>query len=251
MNENIFDGIGETYAKYRPSYSQELLKYFYSEIGINKSSIIADIGSGTGILTRQLLNKCSKIYAVEPNSDMRKVAERNLGNDCRFISVNGTAENTTLESNSIDYITAAQSFHWFNRLIFKQECKRILRPKGNVILIWNSRDENSELVRKIDFINQKYCPNFSGSACGMRGAKTPNDFDDFFCQEYTSSCFQNNLKFTIDEFIGLHLSASYRLDVNDSNYLRYINELTEIFNLYNINGILEMPNLTRCYVGTV
>lgn len=81
MNENIFDGVGETYAKYRPSYPQELLKYLCSEIGINKFSTIADIGSGTGILTRQLLNQCSKVYAIEPNDDMRKVAEKKLGNE--------------------------------------------------------------------------------------------------------------------------------------------------------------------------
>ena len=147
MNENIFNGVGETYAKYRPSYPQTLLKYLCAEIGINKFSTIADIGSGTGIFTQQLLNKCSKIYAIEPNDDMREVAEKKLGNELGFISINGTAENTTLENESIDYITAAQSFHWFDRLSFKQECKRILKPKGKVILIWNSRDETSELVR--------------------------------------------------------------------------------------------------------
>lgn len=116
MNENIFNGVGETYAKYRPSYPQTLLKYLCAEIGINKFSTIADIGSGTGIFTQQLLNKCSKIYAIEPNDDMREVAEKKLGNELGFISINGTAENTTLENESIDYITAAQSFHWFDRL---------------------------------------------------------------------------------------------------------------------------------------
>lgn len=251
MNENIFDGIGEIYAKYRPSYPQTLIKYLCSEIGVNRYSTIADIGSGTGILTHQLLKECSKVYAVEPNNDMRKVAEKNLGKKPGFISINGTAENTTLEKESVDYITAAQSFHWFDRWSFKQECKRILRSKGKVILIWNSRDETSELVRKIDVINKKYCPNFSGSASGMRGAKNTNDFDDFFQNGYRENCFQNNLIFTKEGFIGLHLSASYRLETGDSNYWNYINELTEFFDLYSTNGILEMPNLTRSYTGTV
>lgn len=251
MNENIFNGVGETYAKYRPSYPQELLMYLCSEIGVNKFSTIADIGSGTGILTQQLIHECSKVYAIEPNSDMRRVAEKRLRNEPGFISINGTAENTTLENESIDYITAAQSFHWFDRLSFKKECKRILKPKGKVILIWNSRDETSELVRKIDSINQKYCPNFSGSACGMRGAKSPNDFDDFFQQGYKIKYFQNNLIFNKERFIGLHLSASYRLKENDRNYQNYINELTDFFNVYSNNEVLQMPNLTRCYVGDV
>ena len=77
-------------------------------------STIADIGSGTGILTQQLIHECSKVYAIEPNSDMRRVAEKRLRNEPGFISINGTAENTTLENESIDYITAAQSFHWFD-----------------------------------------------------------------------------------------------------------------------------------------
>lgn len=251
MNENIFNGVGETYAKYRPSYPQTLLKYLCAEIGINKFSTIADIGSGTGIFTQQLLNKCSKIYAIEPNDDMREVAEKKLGNELGFISINGTAENTTLENESIDYITAAQSFHWFDRLSFKQECKHILKPKGKVILIWNSRDETSELVRKIDAINQKYCPNFSGSACGMRGAKSSDDFDDFFQQGYDVKCFQNNLIFTKERFIGLHLSASYRLETSDSTYPSYIGELIKVFDAYSNNGVMEMPNLTRSYAGNI
>lgn len=251
MNENIFDGVGEIYAKYRPSYPQSLLRYLCTEIGINKHSIIADIGSGTGILTQQLLNECFKVYAIEPNNDMRKVAENNLEKEPGFISIKATAEDTTLENESVDYITAAQSFHWFNRSNFKQECKRILKQKGKVILIWNSRDESNELVRRIDFINKKYCPNFSGSACGMRGAKSNNDFDDFFKGEYKTNCFRNDFSFTKESFIGLHLSASYRLETSDSNYSNYINKLSEIFDLYNTNGMLTMPNLTRSYVGTV
>lgn len=86
MNENIFNGVGETYAKYRPSYPQELLMYLCSEIGVNKFSTIADIGSGTGILTQQLIHECSKVYAIEPNSDMRRVAEKRLRNEPGFIS---------------------------------------------------------------------------------------------------------------------------------------------------------------------
>ena len=85
----------------------------------------------------------------------------------------------------------------------------------------------------------------------MRGAKSSDDFDDFFQQEYDIKCFQNNLIFTKERFIGLHLSASYRLEKSDSNYFSYIGELIKVFDVYSNNGVLEMPNLTRSYAGTI
>ena len=80
MNETRFNGIGDIYAKYRPSYPQAFIEYLYSDVGINKDSIIADIGSGTGILTKQLLEVGNKVLAVEPSDGMRLVAEVDLKN---------------------------------------------------------------------------------------------------------------------------------------------------------------------------
>ncbi len=251
MNEEIFNDISEQYAKYRPGYPNSFYKYLCSTIGINKESIIADIGSGTGILTKSLLQKCLNVYAIEPNNDMRRMAEITLKNEIGFFSINGTAENTTLKDHSIDFVTASQSFHWFDRKSFKHECKRILKPQGKIILIWNSRDESSDLVKSIDFINKKYCPNFSGSSKGMRGAINNNDFDDFFSGKYVSKAFCNNISFSLERFIGLHQSASYHLNTNDCNYINYINDLTNIFDAFSKDGKLVMPNFTRSYVGGV
>ena len=149
MNETKFDGMGKIYDKFRPTYPQTFIKYLRSDVGVCKKSTVADIGSGTGILTRQLLEICKNVIAVEPNSDMRVVAEKNLNNFVNFTSVNGTAENTTLGSKSVDFITVAQAFHWFDRMKFKAECNRILIPKGKVILVWNRRDDNAEFYRML------------------------------------------------------------------------------------------------------
>ncbi|MDB8805765.1 class I SAM-dependent methyltransferase [Romboutsia sp. 1001216sp1] len=120
MNENKFNGMGKIYSKYRPSYPFDFIDYLFTDVGISQRSIIADIGSGTGILTRQLLEKGSKVYGIEPNADMRDIAETNLNNFLGFTSVNGNAENTTIDDNSVDYITVAQAFHWFDRERFKK-----------------------------------------------------------------------------------------------------------------------------------
>ena len=116
-----------------------------------------------------------------------------------------------LADNSVDFITVAQAFHWFDRNIFKAECGRILRTGGKVILVWNSRDATSELVSENDAINKKYCPNFKGPADGTRGAETDDYYSDFFTDEYETKTFRNDLSFDEEGLIGRNLSASYAL----------------------------------------
>lgn len=251
MNEEIFNNKGKIYAKYRPTYPRSLFNYLHCEYDLNSSSKIADIGSGTGIFSKCLSEYCNTIYAVEPNEDMRNAAKRVISNHHNIISINGTAENTTLSNKSVDFVTAAQSFHWFDRQIFKTECKRILKQNGKVILIWNCRDENDNIVLTIDNINRKYCPDFSGTYNGMRGEKTKNDFSDFFFEEYEIKLFENHLELNEEYFIGWHLSASYCPNPNESTYLPYINELKSFFNSNCQSGKIIIPNYTKLYIGNI
>lgn len=251
MNENKFNGMGKIYSKYRPSYPFNFIDYLFTDVGISQSSIIADIGSGTGILTRQLLEKGSRVYGIEPNANMRVIAETNLKNFLGFTSVNGNAENTTIDDNSVDYITVAQAFHWFDRERFKKECQRILKPGGKVILVWNVRDNKNELVIENYEVNRKYCPNFKGFSEGIYGKINKDDFSGFFKGKYETKVFLNNLIFDMDGFIGRNLSASYALKSNDAQYNNYVNELKRIYKKYSNKGQLIMPNLTRSYVGNV
>ena len=251
MNEEKFNGMGAVYTRFRPQYPQEFLEYLYWKVGLTKNSTIADIGSGTGILTKQLLEKGSRVFAVEPNMDMQTIAQADLKGYEGFMSVNGTAENTTLAARSVDFITVAQAFHWFDRRKFLEECRRIIKPGGRVILVWNSRDEKSGLVRENDAINKKYCPKFKGFSGGMRGAEAEDDFHDFFCGAYESTIFRHDLIFNKDSFIGRNLSSSYALKESDAGYAAYVSELMDLFEKYSENGTLFMPNLTRSYVGAV
>jgi len=251
MNETKFNGMGKIYAKFRPTYPKEFIDYLYTDVGINADSIIADIGSGTGILTKQILEAGNKVLAIEPNSDMRAVAEADLSGFENYVSVNGTAENTELEDNSVDFITVAQAFHWFDRVKFKAECRRILKTEGKVILVWNSRDFSAAVVKDVDEINRRYCPNFKGFSGGMRGAERDDDFADFFVGVYESKVFKNDQPCDLHDFIGRNLSASYALKENDANYPAYVDALKSSFNNHAIDGMLIMPTDTKSYVGTV
>lgn len=156
-----------------------------------------------------------------------------------------------MHKHSVDYVTAAQSFHWFDKTAFKTECRRILRSDGQVVLIWNCRDERSQIVQAVDAISRKYCPGFSGSLCGMRGAKSPDDYKDFFAEKYYTKSFNNPLIFNKESFLGLHMSASYCSKKNDENYVKYIDSLLNFFERYSKNGLLILENNTRCYIGHV
>ena len=118
-----------------------------------------------------------------------------------------------------------------------------------MILVWNSRDETSELVRENDVIIRKYCPDFKGYSGGTRGAEKDDDFKDFFSGGYDIKAFRNELTFDKQGFVGRNLSGSYAPKEGDSYFQAYITDLGLLFEKYSNDGCLVMPNLTRSYAG--
>ena len=127
------------YARYRPDYPGGVLEILRREIGLTQATILADVGSGTGIATAVFLRHGNMVYAVEPNREMRTVAEQRLRAFPGFHSVEGRAEATALPDASVDCVLAAQAFHWFDPARARIEFRRILRPDGWVVLLWNRR----------------------------------------------------------------------------------------------------------------
>ncbi|MCM3113883.1 class I SAM-dependent methyltransferase [Neobacillus sp. MER 74] len=245
-----FTGKAEVYAKYRPSYPPEYIEYIISKAGLNEDSIIADIGSGTGILSGQLIDRGFTVIGVEPNDDMRTVAEQALKTDSRFISIKGTAENTSLTDNSINLVTVAQAFHWFDMEPFKLECQRILHQDGKVALVWNSRDGSSDINKESAEVCQRYCPNFKGFSGGME--ETPIAFQQFFKDgKYDLKFFHNDLQFNLNGFLGRYLSASYSPKKTDEEYHPFLTALSNLFSRYSNSGQIVIPNITRSYLGIV
>lgn len=249
MNEHKFDKKGEIYSKARPSYPDELFIYLKDQNLISESTLAADIGSGTGIFTKKLCPYVSRVFAVEPNDGMRSVAEDKYTAYENIISVNGSAEDTKLSDKSVDFITVAQAFHWFDRQSFKTECRRILKNDGNILLVWNDRDAESELIRENYDINRRFCPNFKGSSNGIDFSK--DAFRDFFEGDFDVVQFRNDLIYDEKAFVSRCLSSSYAPKPGEEKYDGYVAELQELFKKFSKNDTVPYPYITRCYIGRV
>ena len=249
MNETKFNQKGSVYAKGRPGYPNVIFEYLRSTGVIDKCKTVADFGSGTGIFSLQISQFADVVYAIEPNDDMRQIAEREFCNHSNIVSVNATAENSLLADKSVDLITVAQAFHWFDRSAFKNECQRILKPGGKVFLVWNDRDTSNDIIIENFAVNKKYCPNFKGSSNGINFSK--EGFADFFDGDFEIIEFENSIRYTKNKFIERNLSSSYAPMKQYAQYIEYIKALEVIFEKYQDKGELYYPYITRCYIGEV
>ncbi len=125
----------------RPRYPAALVDALAD--GLPAGATIADIGSGTGLLSRPFVERGLRVLAVEPNEPMRRAAEASLERLPGFTSLDGTAEATGLEAASVDLIVVGQAFHWFDRAAARREFARILKPGASVALVWNDRLSDS------------------------------------------------------------------------------------------------------------
>ncbi|TRZ39520.1 class I SAM-dependent methyltransferase [Niallia circulans] len=248
-NNTKFNGKAKVYAAYRPDYPKQLLNDLISECELSINSTVADIGAGTGILTKQLLDLELTVFAVEPNEDMRQAAIELLKDYKCNTLVNGAAENTTLPPNSVDLVTAAQSFHWFNKEEFHKECQRILKKGGKVAIIANERIDEASVNLEIADVFRRYCPKFNGFSNGLNGSQEV--YDSFFNRNYQEIIYEYPLKYNKSTFIGRHLSSSFALKEGDKQFSMLVEALAAIFDKYGENGLLYMPNVTKCRYGAI
>ncbi len=240
MNEDKFTGKADVYDRYRPSYPTELIDLLYEK---THAKTVADIGAGTGKFTACLAKKPWDITTVEPNADMLEKLKSNLPN---IRIINAPAENTGIAAGSIDLVTAATAFHWFDREKFKAECLRIFTPNGKLALIWNNHGDN-DFRQERDRIFIKYCKTCNSMTGGEKSG------DRFLRDEYFSELefFDIAYELPMDEecFVGYSLSHSYSLKKGDEGYSEFVAELHTAFKKYQKNGFAGVPFITTCYLG--
>jgi SAM-dependent methyltransferase len=141
-----FGRRSDAYERWRPGYPQAVVDLLVERAGLGEGRWVADLAAGTGKLTRQLMATGARCVAVEPSADMRRACRQVV--DGALVAA-GRAEAVPLASGSVDLVTAAQAFHWFDAEEALAEMDRVLRPGGLVALIWNNRDESVPWVAEL------------------------------------------------------------------------------------------------------
>jgi SAM-dependent methyltransferase len=242
-----FSNRVENYIKYRPHYPQEILDYLIEQNVLNKNSVIADIGSGTGILSEFFLKKGNTVYGVEPNKEMREAAEQLLAGYKNFISINGSAEETKLEKNSTDLITAGQAFHWFDVPKAKLEFKRIIKPGGYAALIWNIKNsKHSPLMQDYEKLQLKHGTDYKQVRHENIGDK---EFELLFDYGFTKKFFDNEQVLDYDGLKGRILSASYVPAEGEPGYEAVIDDIEAMFAKHNQNGKVKIVYIAEIVWG--
>lgn len=251
MNEDKFSGKAVGYAAYRPTYPDALFDWLFGDIGFRAGDPVADVGAGTGIFSDRLLRRGCRVYAVEPNPDMRRLAEKALGADAGFTLVPAPAEHTGLPDSAVAWVTAAQAFHWFDRADFATECRRILRPGGGVALVWNNRVADDPVTRETYELNKRLCPGFKGFSGGTLDAE-PSFFSGFFRDgECAEREFEHGFTVDRDAFVGRALSSSYAPGSGEKNHREYVEGLRELFDRHARDGRLHQALVCRAFAGKV
>jgi SAM-dependent methyltransferase len=237
------------YSRYRPAYPDALLTVLQREIGLSRSSIVADIGSGTGISSDLLLRIGCTVFAVEPNAEMRKAAEARFGNEPRFRSVAARAEATTLGDRSVDVVTAGQAFHWFAAREARAEFIRILRPGGTVALFWNTRRTGgSPFLSAYERLLQQFATDYL--QVNHRNVSTP-DLRAFFGGDYEARLFPNEQIFDFDGLRGRLLSSSYTPGPEHPDHPLMLAALRQLFDAHHEHGFVRMEYDTELFFGPV
>ena len=244
-----FSSRVDAYQKYRPDYPASLVAEIRKQTGLDGPAVVADVGSGTGIFTRLLLQAGFEVYAVEPNREMRAAAEALLADEPRFTSVDANAEDSRLESASIDLITAAQAFHWFNTDTAKQEFRRVLKTDGKLALIWNRRKLSQPFQQTYDAILREFAPE-SGKVNHMN--LTASDIESFYATGTMQRCvFDNSQRLDFAALMGRLKSSSYCPAEKSPQFIPLATELLSLFDQYAVDGAIEFEYDTELYLGSI
>lgn len=237
----------DNYVRYRPGYPSEAIDLLRERCGLERGSTVADLGSGTGILTALLLDAGAQVFAVEPNSQMRAAAERLLGARPGFSSVVGTAEASTLEPRSVGLVVAGQAFHWFDPGRARREAMRILAAPGWAALIWNEAPEQpTPFLADYDALLRRHAPEYE-RVRALR-AREP-DIRQFFGGRFERMAFANRQVFDFEGLEGRLMSSSYAPEPGEPRHEPMIAGLRQVFERYQEGGKVLFPYRTLVFFG--
>jgi SAM-dependent methyltransferase len=236
------------YVRYRPDYPAALPAWLHDELGVAPSWRVADVGAGTGISARLFLDAGHEVMAVEPNAAMRAAAEHWLGDHPRFQAVDGRADATGLPAGSVELVTVAQAFHWFDPDAARIEFRRILRPAGLAAIFWNSRRlAGTAFLEGYEALLQRYGTDYSSVA--------ERYSDDAQMQRWfgagfvAAASFPHRQQLDFAGLTGRLLSSSYAPATGHPQHEPMLRALRELFDACACDGTISFDYDTRILAG--
>lgn len=240
----------DDYVRYRPTYPVEAVECLRDDFGLRPEHVIADVGSGTGIWSELLVRGGNEVIGVEPNGPMRAAAERMLAGEQRFRTIAGTAEATTLADASVDWVTAAQAFHWFDLERTRREFRRILRSPKRVALLWNDRRTDAPFLAAFEQFLETHGTDYA--AVRHQNTTAEGVLEEFFeLRSIARRSFANRQVLDFDGLRGRVLSASYMPGIGHARHDAMIKALGGLFGRFAENGVVSVEYHTRLFVGVL
>lgn len=244
-----FGDRAKLYAAYRPAYPEETIAFLVESLSIKPGDVVADLGSGTGILSEPFLKRGLSVYGIEPNPDMRAMAETWLQNRERFYSVEGSAEATTLESASVDLAVAGQAFHWFDPHRTRGELRRIVKKGGACALIWNQRlTDSTPFLKDYDLFLRIWGTDYDRVQATYENLEA---IQSVLGPGYGERTFKNFQSLDRDGLRGRLLSSSYVPALNDPRSEDMLRALDELFDRHRQEGHVRIEYDTNLYYARV
>jgi SAM-dependent methyltransferase len=244
-----FSSRADDYSRYRPSYPAEIVPLLERECGLKSSSIVADVGSGTGLLSKLFLDFGCRVIGIEPNREMREAGIEFLSQYPRFSAKEARAEQTGLVDSSVDLVAAGQAFHWFDAAAAQKEFQRILRAPKSVALIWNEREVAGGFLSGYEQLLHQYAPDYSRVDHRQIGSKQMSEF--FGHSNWKLATFGNVQEFDLAGVLGRLRSSSYSPHPGDAAYEPMMAELKALFETQQQNGRVAFLYRTNLYYGTL
>jgi trans-aconitate methyltransferase len=240
---DVFSSKAEKYAQFRWGYAPGCIQTIFEVTGINDEACVADIGAGTGILTREFIGKVKMVFAVEPNPEMRAIAATELDQFPSCQVVDGRAEATGLASQSVDLITGAQAMHWFEPHQTQKEFLRILKPGG-----WLAMCRNDGVDHDLHAALEEVFPIETDTSSLMVGKSEPRSYyygeGGYLKQEYPFST-----KLTWETFFGSLSTASYAPDEGTPMFVEFECGARSVFDRFSVDQVIELHSVTELYLG--
>ncbi len=243
-----FSNRVEDYAKFRPLYPLEIIDLLAAKCDLTPESVIADVGSGTGLLAKIFLENGNPVIGIEPNQEMRLAGEQYLAEFGRFTSMDGTAEATRLPAHAMDIALSGQAFHWFDPAKARDEFIRILKPEGFAVLVWNvRRTDTTPFLRAYEKLVADFGADYQ--EINHKHAQEKSVLKQFFGGEFHEAKFDNLQHLNLDGMLGRIHSSSYMPAPDDPSYTQMVKLAKEIFETHQQSGVITFEYDTAVYYG--